>query len=256
MTITLRSQKGAPLTHSELDGNFTDLASRTDPEGLLNALDNLLNSGEVGTDFADLIVQAAMQGTVDPHPFTALLETSLHPALESVPVVAPDDERAVFAVGQSDGSVKYRLKAVVNWTLATPLQIAEGEDSSEQITVGPGELHDAFTWHKFNNVSGNLAIQGRITVGTDLMPAIRGYYELTGNSTVTIATPHNLDANVVYRRRYINTSGSSITIGYSGSAFRPEESMPASFTLDDGEMLVLNFELMDDDILISRGGIY
>lgn len=256
MTITLRSQKGAPLTHSELDGNFVDLASRTDPEELLSALDNLLNSGEVGTDFADLIVQAAMQGTEDPHPFTALLETSLHPALEEVPAVEPNGERAVFAVGQSDGSVKYRLKAVVNWTLATPLQIAEGEDSSEQITVGPGELHDAFTWRKFSNVSGNLAIQGRITVGTDLMPAIRGYYELTGNSTVTIATPHNLDANVVYRRRYINTSGSSITIGYSGSAFRPEESMPASFTLGAGEMLVLNFELMDDDILISRGGIY
>lgn len=254
MTITLRSQKGAPLTHSEMDGNFTALDQRTNPEQLLNALDNLLSSGTVGTDFADLIVQAAMQGTEDPHPFTALLETSLHPALEEVPAVEPNGERAVFAVGQSDGSVKYRLKAVVNWTLATPLQIAEGEDSSEQITVGPGELHDAFTWRKFSNVSGNLAIQGRITVGTDLMPAIRGYYELTGNSTVTIATPHNLDANVVYRRRYVNVSGGDITLGWSGAAFRAEKSMPPSFTIGAGEVLALNFEFMGTNILISRGG--
>lgn len=29
MTITLRSTKGSPLTHAELDGNFTDLAART-----------------------------------------------------------------------------------------------------------------------------------------------------------------------------------------------------------------------------------
>ena len=44
MTITTRAGKGSELTHAELDGNFTDLALRTDA-GWSDMLDPLLGSG-------------------------------------------------------------------------------------------------------------------------------------------------------------------------------------------------------------------
>lgn len=54
MAITLRSTKGSPLTHAELDGNFTDLAGRT---ALAWAMDGLEPSVREGAgNPAELVV--------------------------------------------------------------------------------------------------------------------------------------------------------------------------------------------------------
>lgn len=45
MTITLRSTKGSPLTHAELDGNFTDLAGRTAQAWAMDGLEPTLREG-------------------------------------------------------------------------------------------------------------------------------------------------------------------------------------------------------------------
>lgn len=45
MTITLRSSKGSPLTHAELDGNFTDLAARTAQAWMMDGLEPTLRDG-------------------------------------------------------------------------------------------------------------------------------------------------------------------------------------------------------------------
>jgi hypothetical protein len=54
MTITLRSTKGSPLTHAELDGNFTDLDGRTETAWAMDGLepsvrDGLGNPAELAT---------------------------------------------------------------------------------------------------------------------------------------------------------------------------------------------------------------
>jgi len=45
MTITLRSTKGSALTYAELDGNFTDLAGRTNPSWQMDGLEPTLREG-------------------------------------------------------------------------------------------------------------------------------------------------------------------------------------------------------------------
>lgn len=45
MTITLRSSKGSPLTHAELDGNFTDLAARTATAWAMDGLEPSVREG-------------------------------------------------------------------------------------------------------------------------------------------------------------------------------------------------------------------
>jgi len=53
MTITLRGTKGSALTHNELDGNFTDLNTRT----------TTLEGGGSGVALTDLSVTSATAGT-------------------------------------------------------------------------------------------------------------------------------------------------------------------------------------------------
>lgn len=45
MTIILRSTKGSPLTHAELDGNFTDLKARTDTAWQMDGLEPTIREG-------------------------------------------------------------------------------------------------------------------------------------------------------------------------------------------------------------------
>ena len=45
MTITLRSTKGSALTYAELDGNFTDLAGRTNQSWQMDGLEPTLREG-------------------------------------------------------------------------------------------------------------------------------------------------------------------------------------------------------------------
>lgn len=45
MPITLRSVKGSPLTWNELDGNFTDLAGRTNQAWMMDGLEPTLREG-------------------------------------------------------------------------------------------------------------------------------------------------------------------------------------------------------------------
>lgn len=45
MTITLRNTKGSALTYAELDGNFTDLASRTNEAWYMEGLEPTLRDG-------------------------------------------------------------------------------------------------------------------------------------------------------------------------------------------------------------------
>jgi len=45
MTITLRSTKGSPLTHAELDGNFTDLDNRSKEAWMMDGLEPTLREG-------------------------------------------------------------------------------------------------------------------------------------------------------------------------------------------------------------------
>lgn len=45
MAITTRAAKGSPLTHAELDGNFTDLAARTAAAWQMDGLEPTVQSG-------------------------------------------------------------------------------------------------------------------------------------------------------------------------------------------------------------------
>lgn len=45
MTIITRGNKGSPLTHAELDGNFTDLDSRTSVAWMMDGLEPTLREG-------------------------------------------------------------------------------------------------------------------------------------------------------------------------------------------------------------------
>lgn len=45
MPITLRSTKGSPLTWNEMDGNFSDLADRTNEAWMMDGLEPTLRSG-------------------------------------------------------------------------------------------------------------------------------------------------------------------------------------------------------------------
>lgn len=45
MTIVYRQTKGSPLTYAELDGNFTDLAGRTDVAWMMDGLEPTLREG-------------------------------------------------------------------------------------------------------------------------------------------------------------------------------------------------------------------
>lgn len=45
MTIVYRQVKGSPLSYSELDGNFSDLAGRTDQAWMMDGLEPTLRSG-------------------------------------------------------------------------------------------------------------------------------------------------------------------------------------------------------------------
>ena len=66
MTITLRNTKGSALTHSELDGNFTDLDGRvTTLENAPGSTNTYLASGSVAGNTMTLTLSDASTVSVD-----------------------------------------------------------------------------------------------------------------------------------------------------------------------------------------------
>lgn len=69
MTIVTRASKGSPLTWQELDGNFTDLAARTDAAWMMDGLEPTLRDGvgnpcELATFIGNTLAYRFVPGSV------------------------------------------------------------------------------------------------------------------------------------------------------------------------------------------------
>lgn len=218
-----------------------------DPAGLFTLFDAMAADPDVRPD---VILTVEGMGF--------LSDISGVPRMEEGSEVAAGEEKAVFATGGGEGGVTFVLKDTVNWTLASELDIATGNDSSEHIAVGPGELHSAFTWRDLGTASGTIAISGQGSIGGETVPVLRGSYRLTGNATVALAAPHNLDPVTEYQREFENTAGSNVTLAWTGADFRPGSAMWSSgsgspLSLAPGEIVTLIFRARGSQVLIYRG---
>lgn len=147
MTITLRSTKGSPLTHAELDGNFTDLAART-----AQSWNVISVTPEVRPDDVDAPQLTIFRGNIYEYSYFQG-QTSSSYASFCVPMDwAPGTElRAAvqWSPGNftDNGEVRFGMEFVYAWAYGSPTAPTNHEFTAPATVYTQAPGHTGMTYH-------------------------------------------------------------------------------------------------------------
>lgn len=147
MTITLRSTKGAPLTHAEADGNFSDLDARTAQGWSVVAV-----TPEVRPDDVDAPQLTLFRGGIYEYSYFQGQTSSAYASF-AVPMdyAAGTDLRAAvqWSPGNftDNGEVRFGMEFVYAWAYGSPTAPTNHEFTAPATVYTQAAGHTGMTYH-------------------------------------------------------------------------------------------------------------